>query len=211
MILSSYSHVWRYEFMNDNKLKEPLSLQELLHAVCEGDQDAFEVLLVQYRPLIDRSVSRFGGKLYSEESREDMRQEAMAAFYDAIRSYRTDQEKVEFGLYAKVCIGNRLISHLRREQKQGCLLSLEDITERPSEVDEENDLLSFVIEKEDAQALTRLIKENLSDYENRVFSLYMDGHTSADIASTLNREVKSIDNAIARIRKKLRNLLQDRL
>ena len=118
MILSSYSHVWRYEFMNDNKLKEPLSLQELLHAVCEGDQDAFEVLLVQYRPLIDRSVSRFGGKLYSEESREDMRQEAMAAFYDAIRSYRTDQEKVEFGLYAKVCIGNRLISHLRREQKQ---------------------------------------------------------------------------------------------
>ena len=197
--------------MNDNKLKEPVSLHDLLNAVCEGDQDAFVELLNRYRPLIDRSVSRFGGKLYSEESREDMRQEAMAAFYDAIRSYRTDQEKVEFGLYAKVCIGNRLISHLRREQKQGYLLSLDDITERPSEAGEENDLLSFVIETEDALALTRLIEENLSDYENRVFSLYMDGHNSADIASALGREVKSIDNAIARIRKKLKNLLQDRL
>lgn len=197
--------------MNDNKLNEHTPLQNLLTAVCEGDQDAFGELLSRYRPLIDRSVSRFGGKLYSEESREDMRQEAMAAFYDAIRSYRTDQEKVEFGLYAKVCIGNRLISHLRREQKQGYLLSLDDITERPSEMDEENDLLSFVIEKEDALALSRLIEENLSEYENRVFSLYMDGHSSADIASALGREVKSIDNAIARIRKKLKNLLQDRL
>lgn len=197
--------------MNDKNLKETDSLRELLGAVCAGDQDAFECLLERYRPLIDRSVSRFGERLYSEESREDMRQEAMAAFYDAIRSYRTDQEMVEFGLYAKVCIGNRLISHLRREQKQGCLLSLDDIGERVGAVGAQGDLLSFVIEQEDAQALTRLIEENLSEYENRVFSLYVDGRSAAQIAVALGREVRSIENAIARIRKKLRALLQDRL
>ena len=196
--------------MNNNQSETTSTVHALLYAVREGDQDAFSALLLRYRPLIDRAVDRFSAELHGEEDREDVRQEALAAFYDAIRSYRTDQEKVEFGLYAKVCIGNRLVSHLRRERRQQGLLSLDDLSaERVLGAD--GDLLSLVIEEEEAQALSISIKQVLSRYEYEVFSLYFKGSTSAQIAELMQKSVKSIDNAIARIRKKLKNLLQDRL
>lgn len=196
--------------MNNNHSETTSSVLALLYAVREGDQDAFSALLLRYRPLIDRAVDRFSAELHGEEDREDARQEALAAFYDAIRSYRTDQEKVEFGLYAKVCIGNRLVSHLRRERRQQGLLSLDDLSaERVLGAD--GDLLSLVIEEEEAQALSASIKKVLSRYEYEVFSLYFKGSSSAQIAEMMQKSVKSIDNAIARIRKKLKNLLQDRL
>lgn len=196
--------------MNDNKPKEITPVHELLYAVRNGDQDAFAVLFLRYRPLIDRAVNRFSAELHGEESREDMRQEAMAAFYDAIRSYRTDQENVEFGLYAKVCIGNRLVSHLRRELRQQGLLSLDSATAEQA-LGADGDLLTMIIEEEEAQALSASIEKALSRYENDVFSLYMKGRSSAEIAEAMGKSTKSIDNAIARIRKKLKNLLQDRL
>lgn len=196
--------------MNNNQSETTSTVHALLYAVREGDQDAFSALLLRYRPLIDRAVDRFSAELHGEEDRKDVRQEALAAFYDAIRSYRTDQEKVEFGLYAKVCIGNRLVSHLRRERRQQGLLSLDDLSaERVLGAD--GDLLSLVIEEEEAQALSASIKQVLSRYEYEVFSLYFKGSTSAQIAVLMQKSVKSIDNAIARIRKKLKNLLQDRL
>ena len=139
-----------------------------------------------------------------------MRHEAMAAFYDAIRTYRADQEKVEFGLYAKVCIGNRLISHLRRELRQQGLLSLDEVGVE-SLLGADGDLLSLVIEEEESESLFRSVKETLSRYEYDVFSHYIKGKTSGEIAFVLGKSSKSIDNAIARIRKKLKNLLQDRL
>jgi RNA polymerase sporulation-specific sigma factor len=196
--------------MNNNNPDKTTSVHDLLHSVREGDQDAFSELLLRYRPLIDRAVDRCSVSLPGEESREDIRQEALAAFYDAIRSYRTDQEKVEFGLYAKVCIGNRLVSHLRRERRQQGLLSLDDLSaERVMGAD--GDLLSMMIEQEAAQALTASIKGVLSEYEYEVFSLYFKGIPSAQIAGMMQKSIRSIDNAIARIRKKLKNLLQDRL
>ena len=196
--------------MNSFGSKDSARVQELLVAVRCEDQSAFSDLLDLYRPLIDRAVNRFSAKLCGEEGKEDMRQEAMAAFCDAIRTYRIEQEKVEFGLYAKVCIGNRLISHLRREMRQQGLISLEDI---PSEsiLGADGDLLSIVIEEEEAKALFQSVKETLSHYEYEVFSLYIKGRTSAAIAECMGKSTKSIDNAIARIRKKLKNLLQDRL
>jgi RNA polymerase sporulation-specific sigma factor len=196
--------------MNNFGLKDNARVQELLRAVRCEDQNAFSELLDLYRPLIDRAVTRFSAKLCSEEGKEDMRQEAMAAFCDAIRTYRIEQEKVEFGLYAKVCIGNRLISHLRREMRQQGLISLEEI---PSEniLGADDDLLSIVIEEEEAKALFQSVKETLSHYEYEVFSMYIKGVSSAVIAERIGKSTKSIDNAIARIRKKLKNLLQDRL
>ena len=196
--------------MMNNKSQEAVSVRELLCAVRSGDQDAFSVLLLRYRPLIDRMVDRFSTELYGDESKEDMHQEALAAFYDAIRSYCMEQEKVEFGLYAKVCIGNRLVSYLRRELKQQEVISLDDVmAERVLGAD--GDLLSMVIEEEEGRALSQSIEDTLSQYENRVFSLYMKGRASAEIAQAMGKSVKSIDNAIARIRKKLKKLLQDRL
>lgn len=196
--------------MNNINPKESVPVCELLCAVREGDQEAFAALLLRYCPLIDRSVERFSSGLYGEESREDMRQEAMAAFYDAICSYRDDQEKVEFGLYAKVCIGNRLISHLRRELKQQGLLSL-DVATAERVLGADGDLLSLLIEEEEACALSKMIEDALSQYEYEVFSRYVKGKSSAEIAQSLGKNAKSIDNAIARIRKKLKHLLQDRL
>ncbi len=196
--------------MNDNDLKGTSSVHELLYAVRQGNQDAFSALLLRYRPLIDHAVERFSAELRGDAGREDMRQEAMAAFYDAIRSYRTDQEKVEFGLYAKVCIGNRLVSYLRRERRQQGLLSLDAATAQRV-MGADGDLLSLMIEEEEARTLTQMIKATLSQYEYDVFSLYLRGYSAAQIAQGMGKGVRSIENAIARIRRKLKHLLQDRL
>ena len=82
----------------------------LIKAAKNGDQSAFEALLEQYTPLIDSMTERFGGSACSEQDKEDLRQEAIICFYRAMTRFDTEQEKVQFGFYAKECIRNGLIS-----------------------------------------------------------------------------------------------------
>jgi DNA-directed RNA polymerase specialized sigma24 family protein len=119
---------------------------------------------------------------------------------------------VEFGLYAKICMENGLTSLIRRMRKDRMVSdSAEDLLERYDDGRME-DPADAVIEKESGEALFAFIEKNLSAYEMRIWTLYLSGYTAKEIAVRLEKKtdagtVKSVTNAIYRVRRKLRSLL----
>ena len=99
--------------MNENKNRAEVN--ELIGQVREGNQEAFARMLEMYRPLLDSAVARF---CKDELFREDLYQEAVLVFYNAILNYDLENEGVEFGLYAKICVTNTLISQGRMLEKR---------------------------------------------------------------------------------------------
>ncbi len=179
----------------------------LISSVREGDSQAFEMLLKKYNPLIESSVANcLGDDLYSLY-REDFIQEATVVFYNAILTYDMDQHEVEFGLYAKICISNALISQLRILKKRRAERLSETSDDGLFANDSEDPSLR-VLEQESLKSLYSVIRGNLSEFEYRVWQMYMSGRTAREIGQLLNKDERSISNAIYRIRKKLRARLQ---
>ena len=178
----------------------------LIRSAQAGDQDSFEALLNQYAPLIDSMVYRHGeAQGLSAQDCEDLRQEAVLAFYRALMRYDVTQTEVQFGLFAKLCIKNALYSHLRKLRHQQPLL-LED-EGGACTADPASDPANRVVEQENYMELSQLIHNVLSEYENRIWWLYLSGRTAKEIASLLDRDERSVQNAIYRIRKKLRTVI----
>ena len=176
-------------------------------AVREGSQESFSLLLEQYRPLIESVIGRFTNEEISELNREDLRQEASLVFYNSILTYDLEQSEVEFGLYAKICITNGLVSYLRRlKPRKEILLGEVDVEKSTESVSE--DPSAGILERERVRALYAIIRRVLSDYEYRVWSLYMSGRSAQEIGEAMSRDEKSVSNAIYRIRKKLRKELE---
>ena len=164
-------------------------------------------MLETYRPLIEASVSRFLKQGDPESQRDDLRQEATLVFYNSILTYDSEQSEVEFGLYAKICIYHGLISHMRLQKKH----TTEQLTESLSEtlsVHDFSDPVTGVLEREREQALYSVIKQNLSVFEYRVWQYYMSGRTAGEIGRLVGKDERSVNNAIYRIRKKLRAVLR---
>lgn len=176
----------------------------LILAVRNGDQIAFDTLLHRYKPLIDASVARF----YSDEAfalyAEDLRQEASLVFYNSILAYDLDQNEVEFGLFAKICIYNALVSVLRSLKRRSAE-PLAEIPESLLTLQDFDDPSSRMLERERLESLYAVIRKNLSDLEYKVWQYYMSGLSAAQIANKLETDAKSVNNAIYRIRKKLRS------
>ena len=194
---------------------ENLSTDELLTLIKQDSgksQSAFAALSERYSPLLFSSVGHFGSSIDVAE-REDMLQEANIALYNAAVSYDLTNRNVSFGLYAKICINNYIISRMRKNAriKKRDLYSLEQLRDLGIYADLVSDAYTdpsaLIIDRENVRALKSLIRDNLSEYENKVFSLYMGGHSAKDIADALGKSHKSIDNAICRIRIKLKKLL----
>ena len=171
-----------------------------------GDQEAFAMLLEQYRPLIDASVMRFCNKERSELHEDDLRQEATLVFYNSIMTYDMEQGEVEFGLYAKVCIFNALVSRVRMQQKHMAEQSSEFLS--TSFFLNEEDPAASILEQERTKALYSVIRANLSDLEYRIWQYYVSGRTAKEIGKIVGKDEKSVSNAVYRIRKKLRAVLQ---
>ncbi len=170
----------------------------LIASVRRGDEEAFAVLLDRYAPLLQSLVSAFDSPSIGFD---ELMQEARFALYCAAIDYRDGG--VTFGLYAKICIRNRLVSRLRREQKERRVFSLERFRrELPS--DDAADALDFLLSDESFRMLCEEIARILSPYENRVFRLYASGLSVAEIASELGVAGKSVRNALDRSFVKLR-------
>ena len=182
---------------------ENIDLARLIKLVREGDQAAFVHILNQYKPLIDAAIIRFTKDEISKSHEDDLRQEATLVFYNAILNYDLDNDNVDFGLYAKICVTNALISHIRYLNKSKVeQFSLdESISENMPEPS------ARIIETESLQRIDSLIRCSLSDFEYKVWCLYASGRTAAEIAKNAGKTQKSIENAVYRIRKKLRQIL----
>ena len=182
-------------------------IAELIFRVRQGDEVAFSTLLSMYSPLIENSLLKsLGDELYGLYS-EDSRQEATMVFYNSILTYDVEQHEVEFGLYAKICITNALISQKRLLiKRKGERLSDNDFDELIGDV--EDDPSAIIMEQESLRALDSVIRGSLSELEYRIWHLYMSGKTASQIGDSVGKSSKAVNNAIYRIRKKLRTSLQ---
>ena len=191
--------------MNVKKSKK--DVRALILDVRGGDQNAFDTLLDQYRPLIDASVARFSSDESFSLYCEDLKQEASVVFYNSILAYDLEQTEVEFGLFAKICIYNALVSFLRALKRR----SAEPVAEIPQNlitVQDFEDPSARMLEQERLKSLYAVIRKNLSELEYKVWQLYISGRSAAEIAALLSTDEKSVNNAIYRIRKKLRAALR---
>ena len=191
--------------MNVRKSKK--DVRALILDVRGGDQNAFDTLLDQYRPLIDASVARFSSDESFSLYCEDLKQEASVVFYNSILAYDLEQNEVEFGLFAKICIYNALVSFLRAMKRR----SAEPVAEIPQNlitVQDFEDPSARMLEQERLKSLYAVIRKNLSELEYKVWQLYISGRSASEIAALLSTNDKSINNAIYRIRKKLREVLR---
>ena len=194
------------------KIQQDADLIGLLCAAKAGDQQAYAVLLARYEPMLRTMVYKYAVADMGEADLEDLRQEASVVFCSAIQTYDTSKEGVEFGLYAKICVGHGLASAMRvfRRQRQHTLLSLEGeglIEQNPGLLGSEASVSEALIDKERMEALQLTIQRALSSYESRVWWMYVSGASASHIAQVLGKDEKSVSNAIYRIRRKLRQVL----
>ena len=181
------------------------SVRSLLKAAQQGSQEACARLLMQYRPLLRSLCSKFALENMSQQDREDLREEAERIFLGAVSTYDLSQEGVEFGLYAKICLRNGLVSELRRFHRRHRL----DVIPASEEMAVTDDPAEQVVEEERFRQLYTVVRSSLSSYENRVWWLFVSGMSCADIAVREGKNERSVYNAVYRIRKKLRGAMQD--
>jgi RNA polymerase sporulation-specific sigma factor len=177
-------------------------MDRFLKEAKEGSQTAFATIVRQYHNLMHDLVNRYT----DGNDREDLWQEAMIALFTAVQSYDASQAQVTFGLYAKVCMRNRLISQIRKrrvitEELEGN--ESEEIglwSEDKSVEDPERDF----IERERVRELFRDMEALLSPFEKQVLMLHLAEIPHSEIARRLGVESKAVDNAVYRCKTKLK-------
>ena len=179
--------------MNDKEEK----VLGLIAGVRAGQRTAFSDLLAAYRPLVISQVNRFSGE---GAFRDELLQDATLALYRAALCYRREAG-VSFGSFARVCIANALVSAYRKLRAE-TVSSLEEMLPYIEDVGEDPE--RRVIAAEESSDLYRAAKSCLSEYEIRVFLLYIRGYTPRQIAPEVGKTEKSVSNAIGRMLSKLR-------
>ncbi len=170
---------------------------ELILAARNNDELAFEQLYKAYLPLIFGCVSSF--QIPASE-KDDLVQEGVIGFLKAVRTY--DNRSSSFPTYASLCVKRSVISALRKYSRENRLISTSELPEdKGTLVTPETQLLD---REEDRQHYLQFIKD-LSEFERQTLTLYISGMTYASMAEKLSCPVKSVDNAITRIKRKIKN------
>ena len=171
-------------------------MDELIKKCRVRDDDAFSELLSRYTPMISREVASFeDGRL----SHDELFSEASAALHSAAMRFDLTQSGVTFGLFARICVHNRLVDLVRSADRLPICEEYDDEDATGAESPE-----SELILRDTAVRLMDSARKALSDYEYRVLLLYMQGYKTAEIAKRLDRSPKSVDNAKSRIFTRLR-------
>ena len=182
------------------------NINDLVARAAKGNDVAFAELIKTYSPLISGEVASFSNCGFDED---DVRQEAYISFYNAVKSFDTNRSTVSFGLYAKICIKNHLLSASRKYLHQlqsidlgsgSDFVDFDQIKPDPSDV---------IISRESFYLLQSRINSLLSNYEKSVLHLYISGFSPAEASVILNKGERSVSNALFRIRGKLKGLLSD--
>ena len=186
---------------------------ELIYLAQEQNEDAREYLYNQYQPIIDIILAKNKYKIKKLNlDPKEIYNIALLALDDAINYYNADL-KASFSTYATVIVRNRVNNYLReyRSNKNNYLnntLSLEDeyidFILIDFFINYQKDPLTNLKKRENYQELLNKIKNNLSSFEYEVYILYIDGLNYQQIAKILSKNPKQIDNALQRIKNKLK-------
>lgn len=198
-------------YMQNNNYKD-MSDEDLIEAIKSDDKDALEYLITKYKELVNMKVSKY---FIIGAEKEDIIQEGLIGLYKAIKCYSPDKQN-SFKTFANMCIERQLITAIKssNRQKHMPLNSYLSLNDSAYENDEETTLLDTfnshqiedpleTIEKQEYyKSVETAIDKSLSNFEKQVLNRYMQGESYVQIAQRLDTPVKSIDNAIQRIRKK---------
>ena len=187
-----------------------LSDEALCARATGGDRVAEEVLVTRYNRLV-RSCARpyflVGG------DSEDLTQEGMVGLIKAVREYDADKAAT-FRTYAEICIRNRLYSVLRAAAREKHKVLNQSISLDTPDFDsnsytsgtnhlEQRNPEDDVIDREHTAALLTGVRKQLSEFEAEILEYYLDGLSCREIAETVGKSPKSVDNAVQRIRRKV--------
>ncbi len=191
-----------------------LSDNALVEYAKKGNDGALEFLLEKYKNFVRvkaRSYFLIGA------DREDLIQEGMIGLYKAIRDYRDDKQ-TSFRAFAEICITRQIITAIKTATRQKHIpLNSYVSLNKPIYLEEDSDrtLIDFLTGNETVDPMEMIIDgeklkdmkasfgEILSDLETQVLKLYVDGKSYQEIATELRRHVKSIDNALQRVKRKV--------
>ena len=204
-------------YFSTNKYNN-LSDEDVIKLIKQGDNQALSYLLERYKELVNIKV----GKYYIVGAeREDTVQEGMIGLFKAIKCFDA-QKQNSFKTFANICIERQLITAIKTSNRQkhmplNSYLSLINSAYDNEDNDEElintfdsktiEDPLDTLMKKEYYEQIESTIDKTLSGFEKQVLNRYIKGESYVDIAAKLDAPVKSVDNAIQRIRKKaIKNL-----
>ena len=195
--------------------------EEIISYIKQGDEQALAYLLNKYRELVNIKISKFymvGGE------RDDILQEGMIGLFKAIKNYDSEKQS-SFKTFANICIERQLITAIKtsNRQKHIPLNSYLSLNTSAYENDEESaelidtfnshlieDPLDTIMKKEYYEEVFNSIDKHLSKFERSVLNRFIKGESYVKIAEKLEAPVKSVDNAIQRIRKKaIKNIFND--
>lgn len=187
--------------MKKNFSEETVRLtdEEVVLRVRNGDYDDLKLLINRYMSFIINVANRY--KALGNDT-EDLIQDGVIALFSAVKSY--ENEKASFRTFATLCIERAIFAQIRfatsGKRVPESLITPIDEVELSCDESPEN----ILIEKESYSILSDAIKKDLSPLEYRVFCEFLSGMSYSNIAETLNLSVKSVDNALKRIRSKLK-------
>jgi RNA polymerase sporulation-specific sigma factor len=201
----------QYEMMSD---------EEIVDLVRENDAEALEYLINKYKNFVRAKARSY---FLIGADREDIVQEGMIGLNKSIRDFRGDK-LTSFKAFAELCITRQIITAIKTatRQKHIPLNSYVSLDKPIYDEDSDRTLLDVIcgtkvtdpeelfINREEFDDIEGKMSEILSDLERQVLMLYLDGRSYQQIAVELKRHVKSIDNALQRVKRKLERYLEGR-
>lgn len=199
---------------------EALVDEQVVEIARSGDDVAVEYLINKYKNFVRikaRSYFLIGA------DREDIIQEGMIGLYKAIRDFRSDKLS-SFRAFAELCVTRQIITAIKTatRQKHMPLNSYVSLNKPIYDEDSDRTLMDvisgakvtdpeeLIISREEFGDIEQKIGEILSGLELEVLTAYLDGKSYQEIAVSLDRHVKSIDNALQRVKRKLERYLENR-
>lgn len=206
-----------YSFDDDlnNKTDE-----QLVTFAKEGNDKALEYLFERYKNLVNMKVSKY---FIVGAEKEDIVQEAMIGLYKAVKNFEKDKQN-SFKSFANLCIERQLITAIKTSNRQKHIPLNSSLSLNTSVYENDDDTsliecfnsktvedpLDTITKKEYYRKVGTKIDEHLSGFEKQVLSRFVKGESYVTIAQKLDTQVKSVDNAIQRIRKKaIRNIVDE--
>lgn len=187
---------------------ETMTNEQLVEYAKDGDENSFEILLDRHQDVIKSSVSLYIDKNIESD---DMFQEANLAFLNAVRHYDPDKN-ASFRTFAAVCVNNSLLNFIKSKKSKKLVTQdgFSDIDDPLNEIREDSDNPGpedAFIDREQYLMLGEMIKALLSPLEYNVFTCILEEKSYEDTSRQLGVNVKAVDNAMQRVRKKLKNIL----
>ncbi|MFD1708445.1 RNA polymerase sporulation sigma factor SigH [Siminovitchia sediminis] len=196
-------------------LLEDEALIELVH---KGESEALDYLIRRYRNFV-RAKARSYFLIGADN--EDIVQEGMIGLYKAIRDFK-EEKLASFKAFAELCITRQIITAIKTATRQKHIPLNSYVSLDKPIYDEESDRTlmdvistakimdpeELLIHREKFSSIEDKMTELLSDLERKVLALYLDGRSYQEISEELDRHVKSIDNALQRVKRKLERYLE---